>query len=40
MYVCTVPDERAARRIIEEDPFYRAGLIEPVFTVRPWLAAL
>jgi len=40
MYVCIVPDERDARRIVEEDPFYRAGHIEPVFTVRPWLAAL
>lgn len=40
MYLCNVPDERDARRILEEDPFYRAGLIEPTFTVRPWLAAL
>lgn len=40
MYLCNVPEERDARRILEEDPFYRAGLIEPSFTVRPWLAAL
>jgi len=40
MYLCNVPEARDARRIMEEDPFYRAGLIEPGFTVRPWLAAL
>ena len=40
MYLCSVPDEREARRIMEEDPFYRAGLIEPDFVVRPWLVAL
>jgi uncharacterized protein YciI len=40
MYLCTVPGEPDARRILEEDPFYRAGLIERSFTVRPWLAAL
>ncbi len=40
MYVCNVPDEREARRIVEEDPFYRQGLIEPEFVVRPWLATL
>jgi len=40
MYLCNVPEERDARKILEEDPFYRAGLIDPSFTVRPWLAAL
>ena len=40
MYLCNALDERDARRILEEDPFYLAGLIEPDFTVRPWLAAL
>ena len=40
MYLCNLPDERAAQRIVEEDPFFRAGLIEPDFTVRPWLARL
>jgi len=40
MYLCNVPDEREARRILEEDPFYRAGLIEPDVVVRSWLAAL
>lgn len=40
MYLCHAPDEREARRILEEDPFYRAGLIEPEFVLRPWLAAL
>lgn len=40
MYLCYVPEEREARRILEGDPFYRAGLIDPEFVVRPWLAAL
>lgn len=40
MYLCSVPEERDARRILEEDPFYRAGFIEGSFSVRPWLAAL
>ncbi len=40
MYVCNVPHEREARRIVEEDPFYRQGLIQPEFVVRPWLATL
>ena len=40
MYLCNVSDERDARRILEEDPFYRAGLIEPDFVVRRWHAAL
>ncbi|HEY7678337.1 MAG TPA: YciI family protein [Candidatus Methylomirabilis sp.] len=40
MYLCNVPDEREAHRIMEEDPFVRAGLIEPAYAVRPWLAAL
>ena len=40
MYLCNVMDEREARRILEEDPFYRAGHIEPDFTVRRWLAAI
>jgi uncharacterized protein YciI len=40
MYLCNAVDEREARRIVEEDPFYQAGLIEREFTVRQWLAAL
>jgi uncharacterized protein YciI len=40
MYLCSVPEERDARKILEEDPFYRAGLIDRSFTVRAWLAAL
>ncbi len=40
MYLCNVSHEREARRILEEDPFYRAGFIEPDFTVRAWLAAI
>ena len=40
IYVCNVSDEREARRILEEDPLYRAGFIEHDFVVRRWLAAL
>ena len=40
MYLCNVMDEREARRILEEDPFYRAGLIQHDFAVRRWLAVL
>lgn len=40
MYLCNVPDEGEAHRIIQEDPFYKAGLIEREYTIRPWLAAL
>jgi uncharacterized protein YciI len=40
MYLCNVPDEREARRIMEEDPFVRAGLIDPDYAIRHWLAAL
>lgn len=40
MYLCNVPGEHEAHRVIREDPFYKAGLIEPEYTVRPWLAAL
>jgi uncharacterized protein YciI len=38
--VCRAADERAARRIMEDDPLYRAGFIEKDFVVRRWLAAL
>jgi uncharacterized protein YciI len=40
LYLCNATDEREARRVLEEDPFYRAGLIERDFMVRRWLAAL
>ena len=40
MYLCNVPDEREARRIVEEDPFFKAGLIQSDYTIREWLAAL
>ncbi len=40
MYLCNVPDQHEAHRILEEDPFFKAGLIEPDFTVRRWLAAI
>jgi uncharacterized protein YciI len=40
MYLCNVPDEREAHRIMEEDPFVRAGLIDPDYAVRRWLAAV
>jgi uncharacterized protein YciI len=40
MYICNVPAEREARRILEEDPLYRAGFIERDFMLRRWIAAL
>jgi uncharacterized protein YciI len=39
LYVCNVADEREARRILEDDPLYRAGYIEQDFVVRCWLVA-
>ncbi|HYB72473.1 MAG TPA: YciI family protein [Candidatus Sulfotelmatobacter sp.] len=40
MYLCNVPDEREAHRIMEADPFLRTGLIEPDYAIRRWLAAV
>jgi len=40
MYLCNAADEHEARRVLEEDPLYRAGFIEREFTVRRWLVAL
>ncbi len=40
MYLCDVPDQREAHRIMEEDPFVRAGLILPDYAVRRWLAVV
>jgi uncharacterized protein YciI len=40
MYLCNVSDERDAHRILEEDPFYRAGLIDRDVVVRQWYAAI
>ena len=40
MYLCNATDEREARRVLEEDPLYKAGLIEKEFTVRRWLVAI
>ena len=37
-YVFTAADEHEARRVIEEDPLYRTGFIEPDFVLRRWLA--
>jgi uncharacterized protein YciI len=40
MYLCNAADEREARRVLEEDPLYKAGFIEHEFTVRRWLVAI
>ena len=40
MYLCCAADEREARRVLEEDPLYRAGFIQREFTVRRWLVAI
>ena len=40
MYLCNATNEQEARRVLEEDPLYRAGFIEREFTVRRWLVAL
>jgi uncharacterized protein YciI len=40
MYLCNATDESEARRVLEEDPLYRAGFIEREFTVRRWLVAI
>jgi uncharacterized protein YciI len=40
IYICNAADEREARRIMEEDPLYRAGFIEHEYSVRRWLAAI
>jgi len=40
LYLCHAMDDRDARLVLENDPFYRAGFIEREFTVRRWLAAL
>lgn len=40
MYLCNATDEGEARRVLEEDPLYRAGFIEREFTVRRWLVAI
>ena len=40
MYLCNATDEREARRVLEEDPLYKAGFIENEFTVRRWLVAI
>jgi uncharacterized protein YciI len=40
MYLCTAPDEHAARRVIEEDPLYVAGLIEEDYRIERWLVAI
>lgn len=37
IYVCKAADERDARRVLEDDPLYRAGFIEHDFVVRRWL---
>jgi uncharacterized protein YciI len=40
MYLCNAADEREARRVLEEDPLYKAGFIEREFTLRRWLVAV
>ena len=40
LYICAAADEAAARRVIEDDPLYRAGLIARDYTIRKWLAAI
>jgi uncharacterized protein YciI len=40
LYLCNVRTEDEARRVLEQDPLYRAGYIERDFTVRRWLAAI
>ena len=40
IYVCRAVGEAAARRVLEDDPLYRAGFIEHEFVVRRWLAAI
>jgi len=40
MYLCNAKDEGDARRVLEEDPLYKAGFIESDFTVRRWLVAI
>jgi uncharacterized protein YciI len=40
MYLCNATNEREARRVLEEDPLYKAGFIEKEFTVRRWLVAI
>jgi uncharacterized protein YciI len=40
MYLCNADDEAAARRVLEEDPLYRAGFIERDYTLRRWHVAI
>ncbi len=40
MYLCSAPDEPAARRVIEEDPLYIAGLIARDYRIDRWLVAI
>ena len=40
LYICNARDESEARRVVEQDPLFRAGYIERDFVVRRWLAAI
>ena len=40
MYLCNATDEHEARRVLEQDPLYRAGFIESEFTLRRWHVAI
>lgn len=40
MYLCNAPDEDSARRVLEEDPLYRAGFIEREYTLHRWHVAI
>jgi len=40
LYLCTAEDEASARRIIEDDPLYRAGYIDAQYRLERWLVAI
>jgi uncharacterized protein YciI len=40
MYLCNAADAQEAGRILQQDPLYRAGYIEPEFSVRQWHVAI
>ena len=40
LYLVSAPDEVAARRVLEEDPLYRAGFIAREYTLQRWLVAI
>lgn len=40
LYLVHAPDVDSARRVLEDDPLYRAGFIERDYTIRRWLVAI